>query len=168
MYLGVAVCIIVVFYNFGLAYPIGTFRDTQLSARALYVYLPVFLYALWMLATGQMNPLRNPRFKASSEAYSNGAEFPTVAWINVGVVAVGWALWGLDVYIASLRGILLGMKLCIVGEGVMMLWLTWAMLPILREAGAFCCSFGKGGGGGDAEEPRSPVKKPPGASWAKP
>lgn len=142
----------------------GTFRDTQLSARALYVYLPVFLYALWMLVTGQMNPLRNPRFKASSEAYSNGAEFPAVAWINVGVVVFGWILWGLDVYIASKRAILIGMQLCIFGECVMMLWLTWAMLPILKEAVGFCCGV-KGAGGG-SEEPRSPVKKPPGAAWA--
>lgn len=116
--------------------------------------------------TGQMNPLRNPRFKASSEAYSSGSNFPAVAWINVGVVVVGWTLWGLDVYIASERRILVGMKLCIFGECVMMLWLTWAMIPILREAARSVCGLG-GRGGGDVEEPKSPVKKPPGAAWAK-
>lgn len=62
-----------------------------------------------------------------------------MAWINVGVVVIGWALWGADVYVASQREILVGMKLCIGGECVMMLWLTWAMIPILREAFAFCC-----------------------------
>lgn len=78
LYLGVAVIIIVTFYNFGLAYPLGTFRDTQLSARALYVYLPVFIYALWMLAMGQMNPLRRaPRSARSAPPITGSSESET-------------------------------------------------------------------------------------------
>ena len=141
LYMGVAVVIIVCFYQFGMAFPMGKLRELQLSARALYLYLPVFMYALYLLGTGQMNPLRNPKFKASSEAYSNGAvAFPSLAWINVAIVVVGWALWTADVYVASRHHIQLGMYLCIGAEGIMMLWLTWAMSPILKEIpSAFGC-----------------------------
>jgi hypothetical protein len=97
----------------------------------MYVYTPVFLTALWMLMKGDMDPARNPRFKASSEAYGGG--FPPMAWINVGAVTFAWALLSVDIYVAWRDAAAEGMQFSIAAEGLMVAWITWAMGPVFWE-----------------------------------
>lgn len=93
--------------------------------------MPVFLKSLWWLMTGQMDPLKNPRFKASSEAYGGG--FPNLAWVNVAVCALGWVLLGVDVYMGYARHVAAGMWFSISAEAVFVVWITWAMAPVWME-----------------------------------
>lgn len=107
--------------------------------------MPVFLKSIWWLMTGQMDPTKNPRFKASSEAYGGG--FPAVAWMNVVFCALGWALLAVDVYMAYIHDVDAGMVLSILAECVFVVWITWAMSPIWAELpSAFRCPPGVGGG----------------------
>lgn len=89
---------IILFFCFGLIFPLGRWGDVMLSIRSMYVYTPVFATALTMLATGAMDPATCPVFKASSEAYGGG--FPAIAWLNVSFVALAWALLAADVAVA--------------------------------------------------------------------
>jgi len=95
----------------------GRWEDVMRSIRSMYVYTPVFLTALWMLVKGEMDPARNPRFKASSEAYGGG--FPPMAWLNVTFVVIAWALLSVDVYVAYRDGAAAGMQFSIAAEGLM-------------------------------------------------
>lgn len=137
---------IILFFCCGLVFPLGRFRDILQSIRSMYVYMPVFLKSLWWLATGQMDPKKNPRFKASSEAYGGG--FPPLAWINVLVCVVAWVLLGLDVYLGYGKRVDAGMWFSIAAEGVFVLWITWAMTPVWLELPQAFRWGGEGGGGG--------------------
>ena len=122
---------IIIFFCFGCIFPMGRFIDIMHSIRSMYVYTPVFMTAIWMLLKGDMDPQRNPRFKASSEAYGGG--FPPMAWMNVVFVAVAWLLLSVDVYVAWRDAASEGMQFSIAAEGLMVAWITWAMMPVLGE-----------------------------------
>jgi hypothetical protein len=131
VFIGIIMVTIIIFFCFGCIFPMGRFVDTMHSIRSMYVYTPVFLTALWMLVKGEMDPARNPRFKASSEAYGGG--FPPMAWMNVIAVIIAWLLLGVDVYVAWRDAASQGMQFSIAAEGLMVTWITWAMTPVLME-----------------------------------
>jgi len=131
VFIGIIMVSIIVFFCFGCIFPMGRWQDVMLSIRSMYVYTPVFLTALWMLMKGDMDPARNPRFKASSEAYGGG--FPPMAWINVGAVTFAWALLSVDIYVAWRDAAAEGMQFSIAAEGLMVAWITWAMGPVFWE-----------------------------------
>jgi cellulose synthase/poly-beta-1,6-N-acetylglucosamine synthase-like glycosyltransferase len=128
VFIGIVMITIIIFFCFGCIYPMGRWADVMRSIRSMYVYTPVFFTALWMLFKGEMDPARNPRFKASSEAYGGG--FPPMAWMNVAFVVVAWSLLGVDVYVAHRDGAAAGMQFSIAAESLMVCWITWAMNPV--------------------------------------
>jgi cellulose synthase/poly-beta-1,6-N-acetylglucosamine synthase-like glycosyltransferase len=131
VFIGIVMITIIIFFCFGCIFPMGRFLDIMHSIRSMYVYTPVFLLALWMLVKGEMDPARNPRFKASSEAYGGG--FPPIAWWNVILVVIAWVLLGIDVYTGWRTAAGQGMQFSIAAEGLMVAWITWAMTPVLSE-----------------------------------
>ena len=136
LFVGIIMDVIIAFFCLGLVFPMGKFMDVMHSIRSMYVYTPVFMQAIYMLATGQMDPTKNPRFKASSEAYNTS--FPPLAWFNIAVCVVAWTLLGIDIWQASIHAVGNGMRFCIASEGLMVAWTTWAMGPAWAELWSSC------------------------------